>query len=201
MTARRALAVLPPALARVQHGERRDTELRGERSGAVAATAQTIAIAEQPAQLQRVEAGERKIESRRCEDRPPGWEDPFAVARIDGEPVAFAGIWEEWRSPEGRSCGRSLCTAASVAGGRAAGLAGRQEGGQCQERGPGTYPTSPGEGVLAALDRRIRRNAALVRPLLLEQIRTSAPFLVRLPPPRRPEPRHKSLAFSGGHGA
>jgi putative SOS response-associated peptidase YedK len=26
---------------------------------------------------------------------------PFAVARIDGEPVAFAGIWEEWRSPEG----------------------------------------------------------------------------------------------------
>jgi putative SOS response-associated peptidase YedK len=23
------------------------------------------------------------------------------VARADGEPVAFAGIWEEWRSPEG----------------------------------------------------------------------------------------------------
>ena len=26
---------------------------------------------------------------------------PFAVARVDGEPVAFGGIWETWRSPEG----------------------------------------------------------------------------------------------------
>ena len=33
-------------------------------------------------------------------DDPDG-KTPFAVARIDGEPVAFAGIWEEWRSPEG----------------------------------------------------------------------------------------------------
>ena len=33
-------------------------------------------------------------------DDPDG-KTPFAVARVDGEPVAFAGIWEEWRSPEG----------------------------------------------------------------------------------------------------
>jgi putative SOS response-associated peptidase YedK len=26
---------------------------------------------------------------------------PFAVARVDGAPVAFGGIWEEWQSPEG----------------------------------------------------------------------------------------------------
>lgn len=26
---------------------------------------------------------------------------PYAVARVDGEPMAFAGIWEGWRSPDG----------------------------------------------------------------------------------------------------
>jgi putative SOS response-associated peptidase YedK len=26
---------------------------------------------------------------------------PFAVARVDGDPVAFGGIWEVWRAPEG----------------------------------------------------------------------------------------------------
>ena len=47
---------------------------------------------------------------RRCLVPPPvyyEWRDdpegktPFAVARIDGDPVAFAGIWETWKSPEG----------------------------------------------------------------------------------------------------
>jgi putative SOS response-associated peptidase YedK len=33
-------------------------------------------------------------------DDPDG-KTPFAVARIDGEPVAFGGIWERWQSPEG----------------------------------------------------------------------------------------------------
>ena len=33
-------------------------------------------------------------------DDPDG-KTPFAVARSDGEPVVFGGIWEEWRSPEG----------------------------------------------------------------------------------------------------
>jgi putative SOS response-associated peptidase YedK len=28
---------------------------------------------------------------------------PFAVARVDGDLVAFAGIWEEWHSPEGET--------------------------------------------------------------------------------------------------
>lgn len=31
----------------------------------------------------------------------PGGKVPFAVARVDGDPVAFAGVWEDWRSPEG----------------------------------------------------------------------------------------------------
>ena len=26
---------------------------------------------------------------------------PYAIARVDGDPLAFAGIWEGWRSPEG----------------------------------------------------------------------------------------------------
>jgi putative SOS response-associated peptidase YedK len=33
-------------------------------------------------------------------DDPDG-KTPFAVARVDGDPVAFGGIWEKWRSPEG----------------------------------------------------------------------------------------------------
>src|SRR3954451_516003 len=31
----------------------------------------------------------------------PSGKTPFAIARIDGDPVAFGGIWEEWRSPDG----------------------------------------------------------------------------------------------------
>jgi putative SOS response-associated peptidase YedK len=26
---------------------------------------------------------------------------PYAIARVDGDPLAFAGIWEGWRSPDG----------------------------------------------------------------------------------------------------
>ena len=33
-------------------------------------------------------------------DDPDG-KVPFAVARVDGDPVVFAGIWEDWRSPDG----------------------------------------------------------------------------------------------------
>jgi putative SOS response-associated peptidase YedK len=33
-------------------------------------------------------------------DDPDG-KTPFAVARIDGDPVAFGGIWEVWKSPDG----------------------------------------------------------------------------------------------------
>ena len=35
-------------------------------------------------------------------DDPEG-KTPFAVARVDGDPVAFGGIWEEWKSPEGET--------------------------------------------------------------------------------------------------
>jgi putative SOS response-associated peptidase YedK len=34
-------------------------------------------------------------------DEPDGSKTPFAVARTDGNPVAFAGIWEKWRTPDG----------------------------------------------------------------------------------------------------
>ena len=33
-------------------------------------------------------------------DDPDG-KTPFALARIDGDPVAFGGIWEVWKSPDG----------------------------------------------------------------------------------------------------
>jgi putative SOS response-associated peptidase YedK len=35
-------------------------------------------------------------------DDPEG-KVPFAVARADGDPVAFGGIWEEWNSPDGET--------------------------------------------------------------------------------------------------
>ena len=98
-------------------------------------------------------------------DDPDG-KTPFAVARVDGDPVAFGGIWETWKSPDGeiatdlrdhhhgreqaacrdpgphasdhrtgelaamawRGRGRSQHFAAPSAGGRLAGLAGRQDG-------------------------------------------------------------------------
>jgi putative SOS response-associated peptidase YedK len=31
----------------------------------------------------------------------PAGKTPYAVARADGDPLAFAGIWEGWRSPDG----------------------------------------------------------------------------------------------------
>ena len=31
----------------------------------------------------------------------PDGKIPHAIARLDGDPLAFAGIWEGWRSPEG----------------------------------------------------------------------------------------------------
>jgi putative SOS response-associated peptidase YedK len=33
-------------------------------------------------------------------DDPDG-KTPLAVARVDGDPVAFGGIWEVWKSPDG----------------------------------------------------------------------------------------------------
>jgi putative SOS response-associated peptidase YedK len=39
-------------------------------------------------------------------DDPDG-KAPCAVARIDGEPVVFGGIWERWKSPDGEMCRRS----------------------------------------------------------------------------------------------
>jgi putative SOS response-associated peptidase YedK len=31
----------------------------------------------------------------------PDGKVPHAIARADGEPLAFAGIWETWRPPDG----------------------------------------------------------------------------------------------------
>ena len=35
-------------------------------------------------------------------DDPEG-KTPFAVGRVDGDPVVFAGIWEDWRAPDGET--------------------------------------------------------------------------------------------------
>ena len=33
--------------------------------------------------------------------RGPAGKTPYAIARADGDPMAFAGIWEGWRCPDG----------------------------------------------------------------------------------------------------
>jgi putative SOS response-associated peptidase YedK len=33
----------------------------------------------------------------------PDGKQPYAIARTDGAPLAFAGLWERWRSPEGET--------------------------------------------------------------------------------------------------
>jgi len=33
----------------------------------------------------------------------PTGKQPFAIARADGQPIAFAGLWEGWRSPDGET--------------------------------------------------------------------------------------------------
>jgi putative SOS response-associated peptidase YedK len=33
----------------------------------------------------------------------PDGKQPYAIARTDGAPLAFAGLWEGWRSPEGET--------------------------------------------------------------------------------------------------
>ena len=37
-------------------------------------------------------------------DEPDGSKTPFAVARVDDNPVAFAGIWEKWGRQTARRC-------------------------------------------------------------------------------------------------
>ena len=31
-----------------------------------------------------------------------GGKQPYAIARVDGQPMAFAGLWEGFRLPEGK---------------------------------------------------------------------------------------------------
>ena len=35
--------------------------------------------------------------------KDPGRKRPFAVRRKDGAPIAFAGLWDRWRSPDGET--------------------------------------------------------------------------------------------------
>ena len=58
-------------------------------------------------QIGDVQSGVRRAPLPRARSAYYEWRDdpdgktPFAVARIDGEAVAFGGIWERWQSPEG----------------------------------------------------------------------------------------------------
>jgi len=35
-------------------------------------------------------------------EKPPSRYRPYAVARQDGKPMMFAGVWDGWRGPEGQ---------------------------------------------------------------------------------------------------
>jgi putative SOS response-associated peptidase YedK len=49
------------------------------------------------------QAGEQQAGARQAGARQPGaaGKTPYAIARTDGDPMAFAGIWEGWRTPDG----------------------------------------------------------------------------------------------------
>ena len=83
-------------------------------------------------------------------DDPDG-KTPFAVARVDGDPVAFGGIWETWNSPDGEML-QTFATITTDANKQLAGI---------QDR----MPVIIERAGLAALARRGRgRSAALLRP-------------------------------------
>ena len=80
-------------------------------------------------------------------DDPDG-KTPFAVARIDGEPVVFGGIWERWKSPEGEI----LQTFATITTDANRQLAGN----------PGPHAGDHRTAGLAALARRGRGRSRLI---------------------------------------
>jgi putative SOS response-associated peptidase YedK len=49
------------------------------------------------------QAAERQAGERQAGERQagPAGKTPYAIARSDGDPMAFAGIWEGWRAPDG----------------------------------------------------------------------------------------------------
>jgi len=82
-------------------------------------------------------------------DDPDG-KTPFAVARIDGDPVAFGGIWERWKPPEGEEV-QTFATITTDANQQLAGI---------QDRMPRDHRTAG----LAALARRGRGQPGIPAP-------------------------------------
>ena len=56
-------------------------------------------------------------------DDPDG-KTPFGVARLDGDPVAFGGVWETWKSPDGETP-QTFATITTEANRQLAGIQGR----------------------------------------------------------------------------
>ena len=61
-------------------------------------------------------------------DDPDG-KTPFGVARLDGDPVAFGGVWETWKSPDGETP-QTFATITTEANRQLAGIQGRTGSGR-----------------------------------------------------------------------
>ena len=118
-------------------------------------------------------------------DDPDG-KTPFAVARVDGNPVVFAGIWESWKSPDGETV-RTFATITTDA---------NQLVGQIQDRmpviiEPEDWPLWLGEaeGDAAALLRPAGEDVLRFWPIdkKVGQVRNDGPALIeRIVPAEAP---------------
>jgi len=94
-------------------------------------------------------------------DDPDG-KTPFAIARVDGDAVAFGGVWETWKSPDGELL-QTFATITTDADGHLGGI---------QDRMPviierGDWPLWLGEvdGDPASLLRPAPRKVAALLPM------------------------------------
>jgi putative SOS response-associated peptidase YedK len=125
-------------------------------------------------------------------DDPEG-KAPFAVARVDGDPVVFAGIWEDWRSPDGEEL-QTFSTITTDA---------NQQLAEIQDRMPvilekADWPVWLGEveGDVAALLRPLPEGVLRTWPIdkRVGQVRNDGPELIE---PLAAPSETSALLFSG----
>jgi GNAT superfamily N-acetyltransferase len=88
--------------------------------------------------------------------RPDGTKEPHAIAREDGEVMAFAGLWEGWNAPDGETV-RTFAIITTAAKAEMAALHDRMPVNGCT-----TYPVAFLEGIYVDPDWRKRGIARLL---------------------------------------
>jgi putative SOS response-associated peptidase YedK len=127
---------------------------------------------------------------------------PVYIARADGEPLAFAGLWERWRGPDGdgAGAGRTLYSTTIVTTDANATVA------AVHDRMPVILPASTWDTWLDRSNRDLDRLADLLVPApdgllvlrtvgpAVSDVNNDGPELVDAADPP-PEPDHEQIAF------